>query len=107
MKIKQIDVENYPTNLFLTYNTALGPPYKLLLDTNFLNMSISNKLDIFQSSMDCLLGKVVPYLTDCVIAELEKLGHRYRLALKLAKDPRIKRIKCQHKGTYADDCIFN
>ena len=33
--------------MFLTYNTALGPPYRILLDTNFLNMSIANKLDIF------------------------------------------------------------
>lgn len=44
-------------------------------------------------------------MTDCVVAELEKLGHRYRLALHLAKDPRIKRLKCLHAGTYADDCI--
>ncbi|KAL8446146.1 hypothetical protein Emag_004832 [Eimeria magna] len=44
-------------------------------------------------------------VTDCVVAELEKLGHRYRLALHLAKDPRIKRLRCLHEGTYADDCI--
>ena len=50
-----------------------------------------------------VLGDVC--VTDCVVAELEKLGHRYRLALHLAKDPRIKRLKCSHAGTYADDCI--
>lgn len=44
-------------------------------------------------------------VTDCVIAELEKLGHRYRLALHLAKDERFKRLRCLHSGTYADDCI--
>lgn len=44
-------------------------------------------------------------MTDCVIAELEKLGHRYRLALHLAKDERFKRLRCLHSGTYADDCI--
>lgn len=44
-------------------------------------------------------------MTDCVVAELEKLGVRYRLALHLAKDPRIKRLKCLHAGTYADDCL--
>jgi U3 small nucleolar RNA-associated protein 24 len=25
--------------------------------------------------------------------------------LKIAKDPRFERLKCDHKGTYADDCI--
>jgi U3 small nucleolar RNA-associated protein 24 len=55
--------------------------------------------------MDCLLGKVIPCITDCVIAELEKLGKKYRLALRIAKDPRFTRLKCCHKGTYADDCI--
>ena len=93
--------------MFLSYNRALGPPYRIILDTNFINMSISNKLDIFKHSMDCLLGKVIPYVPDCVVAELEKLGHKYRLALKLTKDPRFKRLICNHKGTYADDCITN
>ena len=47
----------------------------------------------------------IPCITDCVMAELEKLGPKYRLALRLAKDPRFHRIPCAHKGTYADDCI--
>ena len=57
--------------------------------------------------MDCLLAKCVPCITDCVMAELEKLGVKYRLALRIAKDPRFKRLKCTHKGTYADDCIVS
>ncbi len=44
--------------------------------------------------MDCLLAKAIPCVTDCVVAELEKMGHRYRLALKLTKDPRFKRLTC-------------
>lgn len=55
--------------------------------------------------MDLLLGKVIPYVTDCVVAELEKLGHKYKLAIRLTKDPRFKRLTCEHKGTYADDCL--
>ena len=39
------------------------------------------------------------------MAELEKLGTKYRVALTLAKDPRFQRLTCMHKGTYADDCI--
>ena len=57
--------------------------------------------------MDCLLGKVIPCISDCVMGELEKLGQKYRLALKIAKDPRFTRLKCSHTGTYADDCIIN
>jgi len=75
--------------MFFKYNTALGPPYRILIDTNFLNFSIQNKLDILKNSMDCLLGKVTPVVTDCVIAELEKLGSKFRMALKLTKDPRF------------------
>lgn len=94
-----------PTHLFFRYNTALGPPYRIIVDTNFLNFSIQNKLDPFISFMDCLLAKCIPMITDCVMAELEKLGTKYRIALRLAKDPRFERLPCTHKGTYADDCI--
>ena len=66
----------------------------------------------------------IPCITDCVMAELEKLGVKYRIALKcvwgtqlrlrfgmlmiktrVARDPRFERLPCSHKGTYADDCI--
>lgn len=70
--------------------------------------------------MDCLLAKCIPCITDCVMAELEKLGSKYRylwisfvstnvfvtylhsclyrLALRLAKDPRFERLPCTHAG---------
>ncbi|TEB19871.1 rRNA-processing protein Fcf1/Utp23 [Perkinsus sp. BL_2016] len=57
--------------------------------------------------MDCLLAKCIPVVTDCVMAELEKLGVKYRVALRVAKDPRFERLTCTHAGTYADDCIVN
>merc|ERR1719183_2507026 len=95
------------SSLFFAYNTNLKPPFQVLLDTNFINMSIQMKLDIFQASMECLLAKCVPCITDCVMGELEKMGSRYRLALRLAKDPRFQRLTCCHKGTYADDCIHD
>lgn len=40
-------------------------------------------------------------------AELEKLGPKYRLALRVAKSENFEVLKCQHKGIYADDCIFD
>ena len=80
--------------------------------------------------MDCLFAKCTPCVTDwclppfinasermltvavlgapfSVMAELEKLGPRYRVALRIAKDPSFKRLTCSHAGTYADDCIVN
>lgn len=93
------------SSMFFAYNAALGPPYHILMDTNFINFSIKNKLDIVQGMMDCLYAKCIPCITDCVMAELEKLGPKFRIALRVAKDPRFERLPCLHKGTYADDCL--
>jgi U3 small nucleolar RNA-associated protein 24 len=71
--------------MFFKYNAALGPPYQLLIDTNFINFAVKNKLEIVRAAMDCLLAKVIPCITDCVMAELEKLGPKYRIALRQAK----------------------
>jgi U3 small nucleolar RNA-associated protein 24 len=46
-------------------------------------------------------------MNSCCIAELEKLGARYRIALRIARDERWERLKCDHKGVYADDCIVD
>ena len=99
------EVAKVSSAMFFQANNNLKPPYHILLDTNFINFSIQNKLDIHKSMMDCLLAKSIPCVTDCVLAELEKLGSKYRLALRLARDPRMNRLTCCHKGTYADDCI--
>lgn len=89
-----------PSSLFFAYNDQLGPPYYVIVDTNFVNFSIKNKLDIFQSMIDCLYAKCmsqsiptslillpfpslgVPHITDCVAGELEKLGTKFRVAQK-------------------------
>jgi hypothetical protein len=34
------------------------------------------------------------------MAELEKLGSKYKVALRIARDARFERLPCQHKGTY-------
>ncbi len=104
-KIKTTEAPQVSSALFFQYNTQLGPPFHVLLDTNFINFSIKNKMDILQSMMDCLYARCTPYVTDCVFGELEKLGAKYRVALKIVKDPRFERLACMHKGTYADDCL--
>lgn len=125
--------------MYLKYNSALGPPYQILIDTNFINFSIQNKLDVFKSMMDCLLAKcslrVQVYasfsccvfrhshhhgLCACGVGEagcqvqgcakvscpnLARICSLSALRCRIAKDPRFERLPCQHKGTYADDCL--
>lgn len=100
-------IPQVPSGLFFQSNQQLGPPYHVILDTNFFSHSVQRKLDIQDGLMDLLLAKSIPVVTDCTIAELEKLGNRYRLALRLAKDERWKRLRCSHSGTYADQCIVD
>ncbi|EEA19778.1 rRNA-processing protein fcf1 [Talaromyces marneffei ATCC 18224] len=101
------EIPQVSSSLFFQYNTALTPPYSVLVDTNFLSHSVQHKLEVIPTMMDCLYAKCTPVITDCVLAELEKLGQKYRLALRIAKDPRFERIKCDHRGTYADDCLVD
>ena len=56
--------------------------------------------------MTCLYAKCIPVILDSVMAELEKLGTKYRVALRLARDSRFIRMPGYlEKGTYADDDI--
>jgi U3 small nucleolar RNA-associated protein 24 len=66
-KAKPKQVDQAVSALFFQYNTQLGPPYHVLVDTNFINFSIKNKMDIVRSMMDCLLAKCIPCITDCVM----------------------------------------
>ena len=40
-------ITQVPTAMFFQYNTQLGPPYNVLVDTNFINFSIKNKVSFF------------------------------------------------------------
>ncbi|XP_049753749.1 rRNA-processing protein FCF1 homolog isoform X3 [Elephas maximus indicus] len=70
--LKEREVPQHPSCLFFQYNTQLGPPYHILVDTNFINFSIKAKLDLVQSMMDCLYAKC----------------RRYQHSLKCLPDPR-------------------
>ena len=95
------------SSLFFQYNTALVPPYSVLVDTNFLSHTVQHKLELLPTMMDCLYAKCTPIITSCVMGELEKLGQKYRIALRIARDERWERLRCDHKGVYADDCIVD
>jgi U3 small nucleolar RNA-associated protein 24 len=64
-------------------------------------------MDLEQCLIDCLEGDVQLYISECVFGELEKLGRVYRLALNMIRGMKHNVLKCDHKGTYADDCIIN
>ncbi|KAK9910271.1 hypothetical protein M0R45_034239 [Rubus argutus] len=62
-----------------------------------------DKLCFWRIGFECtgciaIAEECIPCVTDCVMAELEKLGQKYRVALRLL---------CTHKGAYADDCIVD
>ncbi|KAL8934725.1 MAG: hypothetical protein Q9216_005763 [Gyalolechia sp. 2 TL-2023] len=101
------EIPQVSSSLFFQYNTALVPPYNVLIDTNFLSHTVQHKLELLSTMMDCLYAKCIPIITDCVMAELEKLGTKYRIALRIARDERWERLKCSHKGVYADDCLVD
>ena len=89
-------------------NTALKPPYSVLIDTNFLSHTVHYKLDLLSTMMTCLYAECRPTITSCVMAELEKLPQpKYRIALRIARDERFERLECGHKGVYADDCLVD
>jgi len=101
------EIPQVSSSLFFQYNTALVPPYSVLVDTNFLSHTVQNKLEMLETMMDCLYANCIPIITDCVMAELEKLGQKYRIALRIARDERWERLRCDHKGVYADDCLVD
>ncbi len=51
----------------------------------------ATQIDLVRGMVDCLYAECKPCITDCVMAELEKLGQKYRVALKVAKvGPRLR-----------------
>ncbi|KAK4934564.1 rRNA-processing protein fcf1, partial [Elasticomyces elasticus] len=101
------EIPQVSSALFFQHNTNLQPPYSILVDTNFLSHTVQYKLDMLPTMMDCLYATCRPIITSCVMAELEKLGAKYRIALKIARDERWERLQCDHKGVYADDCLVD
>jgi U3 small nucleolar RNA-associated protein 24 len=94
-----MDRPQVASSLFFQYNAALGPPYRIILDTNFINFSIQNKIEPIRGMMDCLQAKCIPCITDCVMAELEKLGSKFRIAL------RYRRLSFGRAGAdFSKDC---
>ncbi|KAK3995100.1 Fcf1-domain-containing protein [Cladorrhinum sp. PSN332] len=101
------EIPQMPSSMFFEHNTALVPPYQILVDTNFLSRTVGAKLPLMESAMSALAASVNICISSCVLAEMEKLGPKYRVALMIARDERWTTLTCDHKGTYADDCIVD
>ena len=52
-KLKRVETQS--AALFGKYNATLKPPYNVLIDTNFINFSIKNKIDLMKGMMDLSL----------------------------------------------------
>ncbi|KAI5171577.1 U3 small nucleolar RNA-associated protein 24 [Nematocida sp. LUAm3] len=92
---------------YFDINHNLSPPYNVIIDTNFLNMSLRRKLDLNKEMISCLYSRVNLFVTDCVVGEMEKLGRVHTLALKILKGASFNRLTCDHPGIYADNCIID
>mmetsp|Transcript_48482 Transcript_48482/g.121051 ORF Transcript_48482/g.121051 Transcript_48482/m.121051 type:complete len:147 (-) Transcript_48482:1423-1863(-) len=92
---------------YLKSKKIINPPFFILVDTNFIYFTLKNKIDLFSGFSECFLGKTVVCVSNCVLLELEKLGQKFKLALKCLRDLRIQKIHCAHPSNivYADDCI--
>ena len=85
----------------------LVKPSQQLILTQVPIKSANKIIMVLAIAILCLVFAGTPCITDCVMAELEKLGSKFRVAQRIAKDPRFERLPCTHKGTYADDCLVN
>lgn len=54
--------------MFFQHNTALVPPYQVLVDTNFLSHTVSRKIELLEGMMDALYAKCEVLITSCVMA---------------------------------------
>lgn len=59
------NVPQVSSSLFFQYNTALVPPYSVLVDTNFLSHTVRCKLPLLETLMDTLFAKCIPVITAC------------------------------------------
>jgi len=90
-------------------NNYKNTPKMVLIDTNFAYFALKNKIDLFDGISKCLNSEFIICVTECILFELEKLGTRFRLALKLLRQEKIIKLGCLHLSSivYADDCILN
>ncbi len=63
-----------PAALFFHYNTQLGPPYNVIIDTNFINFSIRNKAGLAKTVLVCNVHSAL----QCALCDKERHTPRHR-----------------------------
>lgn len=59
------EVPQVPSSMFFHHNTALQPPYQILVDTNFLSHTVHHKLPLLSTLMDTLYATCDVLITSC------------------------------------------
>lgn len=89
---------------FYELHFGIRPQFKIILDGTFLNAA--GNMELHELFPKFLLAETVLCVTNCIVAELRKIGPPVAAALALAT--RLKRLKCGHGSPIAaSDCICN
>lgn len=91
---------------FYKINFNLIEPFNIIIDGNFLYMSIERKIDFKERLEKIFKGSsIILQTSNCILDELEKLGPEFRGIFLRAR--RFFRLKCHDKPISAYDCIMN
>jgi hypothetical protein len=78
-------VQQANSALYFQYNTQLGPPYQVLVDTNFINFSIQNKSVLALTLVSNILPRfralphtIAAYFTRLIATSGDNLGDAWR-----------------------------
>lgn len=89
---------------FYRVNFGYEPPYRVLLDADMIQTSISNNLYIKNTLPNLLNATAYVVVTACVVRTLRDAGETHSSASLFAK--RATRVPCTHEGKKsAADCI--
>ncbi|KAH8551401.1 rRNA processing protein Utp23 [Umbelopsis sp. PMI_123] len=79
-----------------SYQSGFGfrTPYQILLDGNFVQESLSNKIYMKEVLPNTLMGPTKQLITSCAIAELRSKGEDFSGAVIASK--RFERRRCKH-----------
>ncbi|KAI9197054.1 Fcf1-domain-containing protein [Polychytrium aggregatum] len=103
MKVKR-QKTNKKTMTVFTRSYGFREPYQVLVDGNFIKVSLDMRADVRNTLPAVLVGQVKPMTTGCVIAELRSLGEEFMGAVIAAK--RFEKRRCtHHQPIPAADCI--
>ncbi|SCZ88914.1 BZ3500_MvSof-1268-A1-R1_Chr1-1g00822 [Microbotryum saponariae] len=79
-------------------------PYQLLVDAEFVNAIVAQKLDLQARLTDVLQATLKPMITQCCMQVLYDLGPSAQPSVELAKE--FERRKCNHlKARPAEECL--